>query len=197
MSEVVCQRQRVTCDLLIMLSVAGRELQYKVGWVDVVFPQVLHRFRLHHLRLPELHSRRHSCMSSWWQIYILTRLPKSCYNFKLKWKKANIMIFFSLSLRGERLSFFNMTHMFQIIQDAVFKSFIQKKLSHTFNHIINNGQIEFGLQGKCWINRCVSLLIENMPSRCFWELHIRFCPALIWCRIKDMYSATKETRDDR
>lgn len=39
--------------------------------------------------------------------------------------------------------------MFQIIQDTVFKTFIQKKLSHTFDHIINNGQIEFGLQEKC------------------------------------------------
>lgn len=36
--------------------------------------------------------------------------------------------------------------MFQIIQDTVFKTFIQKELPHAFDHIINNGQIEFGLQ---------------------------------------------------
>lgn len=40
----------------------------------------------------------------------------------------------------------NITHMSQIVQDAVFEPFIGEELPHVLNHIINYGQVEFGLQ---------------------------------------------------
>lgn len=53
-----------------------------------------------------------------------------------------------------------MTHVLQIIQDTVFKTFIQKELPHAFDHIINNGQIEFGLQELKLLNKFIPLHIE-------------------------------------
>lgn len=50
--------------------------------------------------------------------------------------------------------------MFQIIQDTVFKTFIQKELPHAFDDIINNGQIEFGLQELKLLNKFIPLHIE-------------------------------------
>lgn len=40
----------------------------------------------------------------------------------------------------------NITHMSQIVQDAIFEPFIGEELPHVLDHIINYGQVEFGLQ---------------------------------------------------
>lgn len=50
--------------------------------------------------------------------------------------------------------------MFQIIQDTVFKTLIQKELPHAFDDIIDNGQIEFGLQELKLLNKFIPLHIE-------------------------------------
>lgn len=74
----------------------------------------------------------------------LTRWP--CVALTLSFSRTDL--FSSWSEGGKKcVPFLHcMTHVFQVIQDTIFETFIQKKLPHAFDYIINNGQVEFGLQ---------------------------------------------------